>query len=88
MAKNYNRSIRVKLCEQCKIKFDHEPSPAKNSFNPKYKFSIPEQQAIDNEVTEFLSKSIIKKSILRVVWLFPQFLRNQKKGIWKISSDF
>ena len=42
----------------CKI----EPSPAKNNFNPQYKFSIPKQQAIDNEVTKFLSKSIIEET--------------------------
>ena len=46
----------------CEIEFDHEPTPSRHNFTPEYQFSVGEQQAIDNEITEFLAKNLIELS--------------------------
>lgn len=48
----------------CHIEFDQIPDPAINSTRPYSSFTLTEQHIIDNEIGKFLSKGIIKPSIL------------------------
>jgi hypothetical protein len=64
----------------CAIEFDFEPMPARHMSNPEYKFSSAEQQAIDSEIAEFLSKRIIEQSHSEYGEIIsPIFLRPKKE---------
>ena len=65
----------------CEIEFDHEPTPSRHNFTPEYKFSVGEQQAIDNEITEFLAKNIIELSSPEQGEIIsPIFIRPKKES--------
>ena len=65
----------------CQIEFAYEPSSLRNSFNPAYTFSRPEQQAIDNEIAEFLSKHVIEPTQHEAGEVIsPIFIRPKKES--------